>query len=91
MNIFFVLLAFLVAGLLLIRKLREYLVEELKALSDYLLLLALKLTSQFGNELTKDGLAEQKMWRELRLRDLRGLALRSRERQRRLAEESREQ
>lgn len=91
MNIFFVLLAFLVAGLLLIRKLREYLVEELKALSDYLLLLALKLTSQFGNELTKDGLAEQKMWRELRLRDLRGLALRSKERQRRLAEESREQ
>lgn len=91
MNIFFVLLAFLVAGLLVIRKLREYLVEELKALSDYLLLLALKLTSQFGNELTKDGLAEQKMWRELRLRDLGGLALRSKERQRRLAEESREQ
>lgn len=91
MKIFFLLLLFFVVGLLLFRKLREYLMEELKALSDYLLLLVLKLTSQFGNELTKDGLAEQKMWRELRLRDIRGLALRSKEKQRRLAEESREQ
>jgi hypothetical protein len=39
----------------------------------------LRRTSQFGGELTEDGKAEQKLWREQRLRNLRGLALRVKE------------
>ena len=65
------------AALLSFRSSRQWLVEEVKALSDALLLRLLGFTSQFGSELTRDGLDEQKMWRERRLRDLRGLALRS--------------
>lgn len=62
------------------RRLRWRLMEELKALSDLLLLIFLRATSRFGSELTRDGLAEQKIWREQRLRDLKGLGLRSRQR-----------
>ena len=63
------------------RKSRERLLEELKALSDVLLLRLLRWTSRFGGELTPDGAAEQKMWRELRLRDLQGLAQRAKQKQ----------
>ena len=63
------------------RKSRERLLEEVKALSDVLLLRLLGWTSRFGGELTPDGAAEQKMWRELRLRDLQGLAQRAKQKQ----------
>jgi len=63
------------------RRSRERLLEELKALSDVLLLRLLRWTSRFGGELTPDGAAEQKMWRELRLRDLQGLAQRAKQKQ----------
>ena len=63
------------------RKSRERLLEEVKALSDVLLLRLLRWTSRFGGELTPDGAAEQKMWRELRLRDLQGLAQRAKQKQ----------
>lgn len=68
----------LIVGL---RKSRERLLEEVKALSDVLLLRLLRWTSRFGGELTADGAAEQKMWRELRLRDLQGLAQRAKQKQ----------
>lgn len=71
------------AALLSLRRSREWLLEEVKALSDTLLLRLLDWTSQFGSELTPDGKAEQRLWRGQRLRDLRGLALRSRQRQQR--------
>jgi len=74
------------AALLFLRRSREWLLEEVKALSDTLLLRLLDWTSQFGSELTRDGKAEQRSWREQRLRDLRGLALRSRQRQQRATE-----
>ena len=77
------------AALLFLRRSREWLLEEVKALSDTLLLRFLDWTSQFGSELTRDGKAEQRSWREQRLRDLRGLALRSRQRQQRAAEKAR--
>ena len=64
------------------RRSRERLLEELKALSDVLLLRLLRWSSRFGGELTPDGAAEQKMWRELRLRDLQGLAQRAKQKQR---------
>ena len=60
--------------------LRHWLLEELKELSDRLLLLFLQTTSSFGRELTKDGEVEQELWREQRLRNIRGLALRARQR-----------
>jgi len=63
------------------RKSRERLLEEVKALSDVLLLRLLRWTSRFGGELTPDGAAEQKMWRDLRLRDLQGLAQRAKQKQ----------
>jgi hypothetical protein len=76
------------AALLSLRRSREWLLEEVKALSDTLLLRLLDWTSQFGSELTRDGKAEQRLWREQRLRDLRGLALRSRQRQQRAKEKA---
>jgi hypothetical protein len=63
-----------------VRPLRYWLLEELKELSDRLLLLFLQATSSFGRELTKDGETEQQLWREQRLRNIRGLALRARQR-----------
>jgi hypothetical protein len=54
--------------------------EWVKELSDRLLIWLLRVTSGFGKELTPDGGAEQAMWRRQRLRDLEGLALRSRQR-----------
>ena len=54
--------------------------EWIKYLSDKLLIWFLRATSGFGNELTRDGKTEQRLWREQRLRNLKGLAIRSRER-----------
>lgn len=54
--------------------------EWLKDLSDRLIIWFLWASSGFGKELTLDGKREQELWREQRLRNLRGLALRSRER-----------
>ena len=54
--------------------------ELIKDLSDQLIIWFLRATSGFGKELTKDGKIEQALWREQRLRNLQGLALRSRER-----------
>lgn len=65
------------AALLLVRRAREWFVEHVKAVSDAVVVFLLRSTSQFGSELTEEGKAEQKLWREQRLRNLRGLALRS--------------
>jgi hypothetical protein len=54
--------------------------EWIKDLSDKLIIGFLRVTSRFGEELTRDGKAEQAQWREQRLRNLEGLAIRSRER-----------
>jgi hypothetical protein len=54
--------------------------EWLKELTDRLLLWFLRATSRFGKELTLEGKVEQAMWREQRLRNLEGLATRSRQR-----------
>ena len=54
--------------------------EWIKDLSDKLIIWFLRATSGFGKELTADGKKEQVLWREQRLRNLQGLALRSRER-----------
>jgi len=54
--------------------------EWIKDLSDKLVIWFLRATSGFGKELTEDGKREQALWREQRLRNLQGLALRSRER-----------
>jgi hypothetical protein len=54
--------------------------EWFKDLSDRLLLWFLRRTSRFGSELTRDGAVEQLVWREQRLRNLKGLAIRSRQR-----------
>ena len=54
--------------------------EWLKDLSDKLVIWLLRASSGFGRELTDDGKREQELWREQRLRNLRGLSLRSRQR-----------
>ncbi len=55
--------------------------EWIKEISDRLLLWLLRTTSGFAKELTVDGRTEQALWREQRLRNLEGLAIRSRQRQ----------
>ena len=54
--------------------------EWLKDLSDKLVIWLLRSTAGFGKELTSDGRKEQQHWREQRLRNLQGLAQRSRQR-----------
>ena len=54
--------------------------EWFKHLSDKILIWFLQVSSGFGRELTKDGRDEQKAWREQRLRNLKGLSIRSQER-----------
>ena len=54
--------------------------EWLKDLSDKLILWFLRTTAGFGKELTADGRREQQLWREQRLRNLQGLAQRSKQR-----------
>jgi len=73
------LLLFGFAGLLFLPVFRRWFLEQLKSFSDALLLRLLRSTSGFGRELTRDGEAEQRMHREQRLRNLRGLALREKE------------
>jgi hypothetical protein len=54
--------------------------EWIKDLSDRILIWFLRATSRFESELTEDGRKEQAIWRDQRLRNLRGLSLRSRQR-----------
>ena len=54
--------------------------EWIKDLSDQFIIWLLQATSGFGKELTQDGVKEQAVWREQRLKNLQGLALRSRRR-----------
>ena len=54
--------------------------EWLKEFSDKLIIWLLRATSGFGKELTADGRREQALWREQRLRNLQGLAQRSKQR-----------
>ena len=79
MILFLLLVAVVVGLLILIQPLRAWLYEEIQARSDSLILGFLRSMSRFGAELTKDGKAEQKIWRAQRLRNLRGLAIRSKE------------
>ena len=67
------------AGLLFLPVFRRRSLEQLKSLSDALFLRLLRSTSGFGRELTEEGAAEQQIHREQRLRNLRGLALREKE------------
>lgn len=53
--------------------------ERLKEISDRLLLWFLRVSSRFGKELTFEGRTEQAMWRDQRLRNLEGLAIRFRQ------------
>jgi hypothetical protein len=48
--------------------------ELLKHLSDKILIGFLKFTSGFGRELTRAGWQEQKLWRDQRLHNLKGLS-----------------
>ncbi len=52
----------------------------LKISSDKLIIWFLRRSSGFGKELTADGRREQQLWREQRLRNLQGLAHRSKQR-----------
>jgi hypothetical protein len=54
--------------------------EWIKHLSDKVVIWCLRKTSGFGKELTRAGQAEQLIWREQRLRNLKGLTMRSRQR-----------
>ena len=60
--------------------------ELLKHISDKLIISFLKLTSHFGAELNAEGRQEQNQWREQRLRNLKGLSIRSQQRLGRTAE-----
>jgi hypothetical protein len=54
--------------------------EWIKHLSDKVVIWFLRKTSGFGKELTRAGQVEQLIWREQRLRNLKGLTMRSRQR-----------
>jgi hypothetical protein len=58
-----------------------WIAELFKACSDFLVLLLIRGTSRFESELTEEGRQEQRMWRDRRMRNLKGLALRARRRQ----------
>jgi len=60
-----------------------WIAEQIKACSDFLVLSLIRGTSRFESELTEEGRQEQRMWRERRMRSLKGLALRARRRQQR--------
>ena len=74
-----ILLVLIVALIVVFPRSRAWLGEKIKTLSDYLIVKLLRDTSRFGSELTEEGVAEQKLWRGQRVRNLRGLALRARE------------
>ncbi len=61
----------------MLKKFAQWLMEHAKAASDVAVLFILRGTSEFGRELNDEGKAEQVMWREQRLRNLRGLAAKS--------------
>ncbi len=65
----------------MLRRVFGWFMECIKAFSDTILVGLLRSTSWFGRELTQEGRAEQDMWREQRLRNIRGLGLISRRRQ----------
>jgi hypothetical protein len=50
---------------------REELLEQLKDGSDTLIIVGLRLTSEFGRELTRERQGEQAAYRRIRMRDLR--------------------
>lgn len=79
------LLVVLLVVALFVPPVKRWALEELKAFSDVLTIFFLRITSQFESELTEDGKAEQKLWREQQRRNLRGLALRSEQKRRGLA------
>ncbi len=54
--------------------------EWIRDLSDKLILKFLHATSRFGKELTAEGCREQEQWRVQRLRNLKGLSIRWRQR-----------
>jgi hypothetical protein len=53
--------------------------EWIRDFSDKMILWFLAATSGFGKELSDQGRFEQRRWREQRLRNLKGLAIRSRQ------------
>jgi len=57
--------------------------EALKSVSDWMVILLLRASSRFESELTQEGREEQRMWRERRTRNIKGLALRAKRRQKR--------
>ncbi|HEY1374116.1 MAG TPA: hypothetical protein VGH50_16715 [Candidatus Binatia bacterium] len=83
MILFLIILIAFAALLIVVPAWRERFVEGLKAFSDTAIVKFLRATSRFGAELTEEGRAEQVRWREQRMRNLRGLSLRARERSRR--------
>jgi hypothetical protein len=66
-----VLLGAVAAAMLTSERRREELLERVKDLSDTLVNDALRVTSQFGGELTGERREEQDAFRRIRLRDLR--------------------
>lgn len=80
MILFLIILVAVVALLILVPAWRERFIEGLKNFSDAAIVNLLRATSRFGVELTDEGRAEQARWREQRMRNLRGLSLRARER-----------
>ena len=73
------LLIIIVALLAFIPGLRKRAVEDLKNLTDVWIIEFLRGTSRFGVDLTDEGRAEQRRWSEQRMKNLRSLALRSKE------------
>lgn len=57
-----------------------WVVEQIKACSDFLVLGLIRSTSRFESELTDEGHREQRMWRDRRMRNLKGLSLRAKRR-----------
>ena len=58
-----------------------WIAERIKTCSDFLVLGLIRGTSRFESELTEEGRQEQRMWRDRRMRNLKGLAIRARRRQ----------
>lgn len=74
------------AILLAASRTRQWIVEAIKELSDRFMIFLLRATSRFGSELSEEGKLEQQRWREQQLRNLRGLALRAKEKREKASE-----
>ena len=61
----------------MLKKFDQWLMEHAKSASDVAVVCILRGTSGFGRELNDEGKAEQMMWKEQRLRNLRGLSTKS--------------